>query len=60
MYTELLCMRGFSEDCAKSILHRFISALIQLTKNCDFEVYIQNYYIIFIFIIVYSETISNI
>lgn len=38
MYEELLRIRGFSEDCVKSVLHSFICALIQLTKNSDFEV----------------------
>lgn len=38
MYQELLQMRGFSEDCVKSTLHRFICVLIQLTKSHDSEV----------------------
>lgn len=42
MYEELISMRGFSEDCVKSILHRFICTLIQLTKSCDHEVCIKN------------------
>lgn len=42
MYKDLLKMRGFSEDCAKSILHRFICTLIQLTKSFDSEVCYQN------------------
>jgi len=42
MYKNLHQMRGFSEDCVNSILHRFICTLIQLTKSCDFEVCIQN------------------
>lgn len=42
MYEELKKMRGFSEDCVKSLLHRFICTLIQLTKSCDLEVCIKN------------------
>lgn len=42
MYEELLLMRGFSEDCVKSILHRFISTLVQLTKSVDTEVRTTN------------------
>lgn len=38
MYKELLKMSGFSEDCVKSTLHRFICTLIQLTKSYDTEV----------------------
>ncbi|XP_026809071.1 serine-protein kinase ATM isoform X1 [Rhopalosiphum maidis] len=38
MYQELLKMRGFSEDCTKSILHCLICTLIKLTKNFEFEV----------------------
>lgn len=41
MYEQLSEMRGFSEDCIKSTLHRFICTLIQLTKNSDYEVCIQ-------------------
>lgn len=38
MYQELLKMRGFSEDCVKSILHCLICTLIKLTKSDEFEV----------------------
>jgi len=41
MYQELLNMRGFSEDCVKSILHCLICTLIKLTKCNEFEVCIQ-------------------
>jgi len=41
MYQELLKIRGFSEDCTKSILHCLICTLIKLTKNDEFEVCIQ-------------------
>jgi hypothetical protein len=43
MYEELLKIRGFSEDCAQSPLHRFICTLIQLTKSEDFEVRTLNF-----------------
>lgn len=51
MYEELLKIRGFSEDCAQSTLHRFICTLIQLTKSDDFEVCNQN----FIFYTTYNK-----
>ncbi|VVC40821.1 Hypothetical protein CINCED_3A017263 [Cinara cedri] len=40
MYEELQRMRGFSEDCVNSILHRFICKLIHLSKSSDSEVQI--------------------
>jgi len=45
MYRELLKIRGFSEDCIKSILHCLICTLIKLTKSDEFEVCIQVIYI---------------
>lgn len=47
MYKELLNIRGFSEDCVKSILHRLVCALIKHTKSCDLEVCIQNIIVYF-------------
>lgn len=41
MYQELLSMRGFSEDCVKSVLHCLTCTLIKLTKSDDFEVSTQ-------------------
>ncbi|KAE9539511.1 hypothetical protein AGLY_004763 [Aphis glycines] len=38
MYRELLKIRGFSEDCIKSILHCLICTLIKLTKSDEFEI----------------------
>lgn len=42
MYEELLKIRGFSEDCVTSILHRFLCKLIQLSRSSDIEVCIQS------------------
>ncbi|XP_029344827.1 serine-protein kinase ATM [Acyrthosiphon pisum] len=40
MYQDLLKMRGFSEDCVKSILHCLICTLVKLTKIDEFEIQI--------------------
>lgn len=48
MYRELLNMRGFSEDCIKSILHRLVCTLIKYTKSCDFEVCINSIIVYFL------------
>ncbi|XP_060874698.1 serine-protein kinase ATM isoform X2 [Metopolophium dirhodum] len=40
IYQELLKMRGFSEDCVKSILHCLICTLMKLTKSDEFEIQI--------------------
>jgi hypothetical protein len=38
MYKELNEMRGFSEDCAKSLLHQLICMLVELTSVPDLRV----------------------
>jgi hypothetical protein len=38
MYKELNDMRGFSEDCAKSLLHQLICMLVELTSVPDLRV----------------------
>jgi hypothetical protein len=38
MYKGLNDMRGFSEDCAKSLLHQLICMLVELTSVPDLRV----------------------
>jgi hypothetical protein len=38
LYKELDDMRGFSEDCAKSLLHQLICMLVELTSVPDSRV----------------------
>nr|CAD7397996.1 unnamed protein product [Timema cristinae] len=38
MYSDMRTMRGFSEDCATSPLHRLICALVELTVTPDNQV----------------------
>lgn len=38
MYSDLKAMRGFSEDCKKSLLHQLICMLVQLTSDQSSEV----------------------
>jgi len=55
IYQELFKMRGFSEDCVKSILHCLICTLIKLTKSDKLEVCIlSNIYIINISVSIFS------
>lgn len=41
MYSKLHDLRGFSEDCEKSILHRLICVLVKLTLSSDSNVSIE-------------------
>ncbi|XP_063244550.1 serine-protein kinase ATM [Bacillus rossius redtenbacheri] len=38
LYEELQTLRGFSEDCAKSVVHRLVATLVDLTLSTDEQV----------------------
>jgi hypothetical protein len=49
LYKELNDMRGFSEDCAKSLLHQLICMLVELTSVPDSRVSRMVLFSVFLF-----------
>lgn len=44
LYNELYKLRGFSEDCANSIIHQLICMLVKLTSCSNKEVSVTNFF----------------